>query len=335
MGILAIQYLVLAAITIFATNQASNYIDELDNKTNISGALLGGVLLALVTSLPELITTLTSTLSLNNPGLAFGNVFGSNMFNLLILASADLLFIKHLFFNKTHSGKKTSHSILAMYIVFLLPVLLLRLGWLEMDVLGLSIGLSFSLISLLIVIIYVLSIRNMNREVLQQKEKVEVVHSLKTILVRFTFFAAVIVGAGYFVTVIANDLSVELGMNASFGGAMFLGVATSLPELTAVYTLFRRRSYDIALGNVLGSNTFNILIIALVDFINGNTDIFGVLRDDPEVLKNMSLLLILGLVNSIMVLVALVRKPPRNKALYALPSIIIILSYIIYLALSI
>jgi cation:H+ antiporter len=112
-------------------------------------------------------------------------------------------------------------------------------------------------------------------------------------------------------------------------------VATSLPELTAVYTLFRRRSYDIALGNVLGSNTFNILIIALVDFINGNTDIFGVLRDDPEVLKNMSLLLILGLVNSIMVLVALVRKPPRNKALYALPSIIIILSYIIYLALSI
>lgn len=335
MGLLAIQYLVLAAITIFATNQASNYIDELDNKTHISGALLGGVLLALVTSLPELITTLTSTLSLNNPGLAFGNVFGSNMFNLLILATADLFFIKHLFFNKTNSGIKTSHSILAMYLVFLLPVLMLRLGWLEMDFLGLSIGLSFSLISLLIVIIYVLSIRNMNREVLQKKEKVEVVHTLKTILVRFTFFAVVIVASGYFVTVIANDLSMELGMNASFGGAMFLGVATSLPELTAVYTLFKRRSYDIALGNVLGSNTFNILIIALVDFINGSTDIFGVLRDDPEVLKNMSLLLILGLVNSIMVLVALVRKPPRNKALYAVPSIIIILSYIIYLALSI
>ncbi len=335
MALLIIQYIVLAAITIFATNQASNYIDELDNKTHISGALLGGVLLALVTSLPELITTLTSTLSLNNPGLAFGNVFGSNMFNLLILASADLFFIKHLFFNKTHSGIKTSQSILAMYLVFLLPILMMRMGWLRLDIFGISMGLSFSLISLLIIIIYVLSIRNMNREVLQQKEKVEVVHSLKTILLRFTFFAAIIVASGYFVTVIANDLSMELGMNASFGGAIFLGIATSLPELTAVYTLFKRRSYDIALGNVLGSNTFNILIIALVDFINGNMDIFGVLRDDPEVLKNMSLLLILGLVNSIIVLVALVRKPPRNKAIYALPSITIIVSYVIYLALSI
>ncbi|MFW5913532.1 MAG: sodium:calcium antiporter [Bacillota bacterium] len=329
------QYAVLAIITIFATNRASHYIDELDNKTHISGALIGGVLLALVTSLPELITTLTSTLRLGNSGLAFGNVFGSNLFNLLVLATADLIFIKHLFFNRTDSGKRTSHSVLMMYLVFLLPVLLMRLGWLDMDTLGFSIGMSFSLVSLLIVLIYMLSIRSLNKEVLQPKDKTKVVHSLKTIITRFVIFSILIVVSGYFVTVVAEDLSNHLGMNASFGGALFLGAATSLPELTAVFTLFKIKSYDIAIGNVLGSNTFNILIIAIVDFVNGDTDIFAVLKDDALVFENLSLLLILGFINSIMVLVALVRKPPKNRALYALPSLVIITSYLVYLALSI
>lgn len=331
---LILRYILLAALTIFATNRASHYIDELDNKTHISGALIGGVMLALVTSLPELITTLTSTIQLGNSGLAFGNVFGSNLFNLMILAAADLYFIKHLFFNKTESGKRTSVSVLSMYLVFLLPVLLMRFGLLEMDMIGISIGLSFSLVSLLILVIYILSVRSMNREVLQQKEKVEVSHSLRTIITRFIMFSAIIVVTGYLVTVIAEDLSVALNLNASLGGALFLGIATSLPELTAVFTLFKIKSYDIALGNVLGSNTFNILIISIVDFVNGDTDIFAVLREDAEVFENLSLLLIFGFINSIMVLVALMRKPPKSKLVYAIPSIVILTSYILYLALS-
>ncbi len=331
---LIIQYILLAAITIYATNRASHYIDALDQKTKISGALIGGVLLALVTSLPELITTLTSTVRLENSGLAFGNVFGSNMFNLVILALADLFFIKHLFFNKTESGRRTSVSVLSMYLVFLLPVVLMRIGWLEMDAIGITIGLSFSLVSLLIVIIYSLSLRSLNREVLQKKSERDVPYTLRTIITRFALFAVIIVASAYFVTVVAEDLSASLGLNATLGGALFLGAATSLPELTAVFTLFRLKSYDIALGNILGSNTFNILIISIVDFVNGDTDIFAVLKEDAEVFENLSLLLIFGFTSTIMVLVALVRRPALNKAVYAIPSIVILTSYILYLALS-
>jgi cation:H+ antiporter len=79
MFLLILQYLLLAFIVIFATSRLSYYIDELDKKTHISGALIGGVLLATVTSMPEFITSITSTVGLGEPGLAFGNVFGSNI----------------------------------------------------------------------------------------------------------------------------------------------------------------------------------------------------------------------------------------------------------------
>ena len=73
------QYFLLAFIVIYATSKASYYIDELDKKSNISGALIGGLLLATITSMPEFITSITSTVVLDKPGLAFGNVFGSNI----------------------------------------------------------------------------------------------------------------------------------------------------------------------------------------------------------------------------------------------------------------
>ena len=107
--LLIVQYLLLAFIVIYATSKLSFYVDELDKKTHISGALIGGVLLATITSMPEFITSITSTVTLNTPGLAFGNVFGSNIFNITILAVADLIFLKHMFFNQVKTQKTTNY----------------------------------------------------------------------------------------------------------------------------------------------------------------------------------------------------------------------------------
>ena len=57
-----ITYLIIATVVVFASIKLSNYVDLLDKKTNLSGALLGGILLAAVTSLPELFTSISSTL---------------------------------------------------------------------------------------------------------------------------------------------------------------------------------------------------------------------------------------------------------------------------------
>ena len=80
-------YILLALGVIVFSVKLSFYVDELDKKTNVSGAFLGGVMLAAVTSLPELFTSIASTIFLDDVNLVYGNILGSNIFNVCFRAS--------------------------------------------------------------------------------------------------------------------------------------------------------------------------------------------------------------------------------------------------------
>jgi len=332
MNFLIPQYLLLAVITIYGANRLSFYLDQMDRKTRISSILLGGVLLAAVTALPELITTLTATIRLRTPGLAFGNIFGSNMLNLLILSIVDLIFIRHLFYNRTSAGVKTGSLVLMMYLLFLIPVGLFAVGLFDLAWLDISAIITFNLISLAVILLYLFTVKKMKEDV-PGVSRGESRFTLRVIIVRFTLFSVLVIIAAYLVTLTADRMGTRYGLGASFAGAVFLGAATSLPEVATVVSLFRLGNFDAALGNILGSSLYNILILSFVDIIHIRDSIYLVF-EDPSQLKNISLLLILGTINSIIVIVALLRKPPTSKVLYAMPSITIILSYILYIVLS-
>ena len=174
----------------------------------------------------------------------------------------------------------------------------------------------------------------MNEDETEQSEEVSKL-SYKRIAIMFSLWAVVVIIASYFVTIVVNDLRVEMNLGASFAGAIFLGIATSLPELTAVMTLMKLKNYEAALGNVIGSNVFNLTIISVVDIINFKEDIFSSLVNEPDTRKNISLLLILGLFNSIILMLALLRKKTINKWTYMIPSALILGAYFIYIGLSI
>ena len=70
-------YAIIAAAVTFLSVKAADYVDLIDKKTSLSGAFIGGILLSAVTSLPELFTSLSSTLLLDEPGLCLGNILGS------------------------------------------------------------------------------------------------------------------------------------------------------------------------------------------------------------------------------------------------------------------
>ncbi len=333
MFMLFAQYFLLAFIVIYATSKLSYYVDELDKKSNISGAVIGGILLATITSMPEFITSITSTVVLAKPGLAFGNVFGSNIFNIVILAVADLFFVKHLFFNKVKSGRRTNGLIIIMYIVFALPLLLNRFGWLDYDTIGISIGITFNIISLIIILLYFLSIKSMNAEESTNDDGHSDLSYYK-ITIMFILWSLVVITSSYFVTIVTDNLATELNLSTSFAGAIFLGVATSLPELTAVITLMKLKNYEAALGNIVGSNVFNLTIISVVDLINYKENIYEILVTDPALRENISLLLILGLINSIILMVALLRKKTLSIYTYIIPSVLILISYFVYIGLS-
>ena len=101
--IFVIYALVAAAVTMLSI-KAADYVELIDKKTSLSGAFIGGILLSAVTSLPELFTSLSSTLLLDEPGLCIGNILGSNLFNLTALA------VMIVCFSRTFARADIAHS---------------------------------------------------------------------------------------------------------------------------------------------------------------------------------------------------------------------------------
>lgn len=88
-------YVVLLCFVVFLSGKLADLVDLLDKKTKISGAFLGGVLLAAVTSLPEFFTAISAVTIVNSPELVIGDILGSDIFNLTVLALLTISFYRH------------------------------------------------------------------------------------------------------------------------------------------------------------------------------------------------------------------------------------------------
>jgi cation:H+ antiporter len=154
-----------------------------------------------------------------------------------------------------------------------------------------------SITSIIIVALYALSVRYLasdNGEC-EDEECEEVKLSLRTIVVRFVLASVGIIVASIILTYITDDIATELNLGSGLAGALFLGVATSLPEVTSTISLFRMRNFDIAFGNIAGSNVFNYFVLAIADLLysGGSVYHFG----DEKVIN----LTIFGLLSSMLI----------------------------------
>ena len=259
---LYLTYLLVACAVVFLSVKASVYIDLIDKKSSLSGAFLGGVLLSAVTSLPELFTSISATTLLHKPGLCLGNVLGSNIFNLVVLAVMFILCLR------SSQGAKLSKGhnyvllfCLATYLVVALNMLLPKVF--DYHLLSLSVS------SLAIVVFYLLGVKYLAGEGGQESKQEEDSSTLtmRGIVVRFVMCSVGLVGLSIWLTYLSDELATTLGMGAGLAGALFLGVATSLPELSSTISLFRMRNYDIAVGNIVGSCLFNMIILTVADLL--------------------------------------------------------------------
>ena len=122
---------------------------------------------------------------------------------------------------------------------------------------------------------------------------------------------------------IADGIATTFNLGAGIAGAIFLGVATSLPELVSTASLFKMKNYNIAIGNIIGSNIFNFFILSVADVCYfGNKTVYD--YSDP---KNINLL-IFGLVSSAVMLLSFKFK---NKFTQAICPLIVIASYVAFL----
>lgn len=259
-----ILYLLVAAAVVLLSIKASKYIDLIDQKSSLSGAFLGGVLLSAVTSLPELFTSISATLLLSKPGLCMGNILGSNIFNLVVLAVMFLLFLKSSYAAKLAKG----HNFVILYCLVTYAAIALNMFFPKVFDYHI---LSLSVTSIVIVIAYALGVKYLSGEEsessAEEGDEDESSLTMRGIIFRFVLCSIGLVGLSIWLTYLSDDIATSLGMGAGLAGALFLGVATSLPELSSTITLFRLRNYNIAVGNIVGSCLFNMIILTIADLL--------------------------------------------------------------------
>lgn len=312
-----ILYIICAIVIVLLSNKASVYVDLLDKKTSLSGAFIGGVMLSAVTSLPELFTSLTSTVWLDKPGLCLGNILGSNLFNLLILAVLILIFFKG--FSTAKVAK--SHIVVSIAIILIYLFMMLNLQ----NAFPLEF-LTINITSIIIILLYIYGVKHMAADESETDENDNSKLTVKQIVFRFILVSIGIVGISIAITYVTDIIADEkhLNLGAGLAGALFLGIATSLPELSSTVALFKIKNYNIAIGNIIGSCLFNFTILSLADifyFKPGGIYDFSI---DP---KNLNLL-ILG---PIAILAMAIMFKFKNKYTQAICSLVVIASYILFL----
>lgn len=302
-------YFIVAAIVVVLSIKISDYVDILDKKTKLSGAFLGGIMLSGVTSLPELFTSVSATALLRHPELCVGNVLGSDLFNLVALSVIILLNAKR--FNKGRVSKSYRNVTLVVVLMYFL----IALNYMHLVNLGI---LHISITSVLILLVYLLGAKYLavandveaDEEMIQYQASKSLSQApTEKVLMKFVITGIALVAFSVMMTVLTSEISDKLELTKYWAGAILLGVATSIPEVTTSLRLFKLKNINIAVGNIIGSNMFNFLILVVADMVSLHKDVY--VTPGIEVIK----LLVAGTIATLLFFVMLKFKNKKTQML--------------------
>lgn len=273
-----LEFIVCAALTVTAAALLSRYADVLAEKTGLGRAWIGGILLAGVTSLPELAAGVSAITLFDAPGLAVGSVMGSCLFNLLLIALMDLAYQPGSILSKASEG----HTLAASLGILLLSLVAVA-ALVGPQVNGLG-GLGVGVFSAAVVVVYFIGARLIAR--FERRRLAEVLAaeaqefqygqiSRRRAWLVFVLSSLAVIGLGVWLANIGDRLATETGLSRSFVGNLFLAVSTSLPEVASSLVAVRLGAIDLAISNALGSNLFNITLLAAFDVADGRGNVWG------------------------------------------------------------
>jgi cation:H+ antiporter len=223
------------------------------------------VLLAATTSLPELFTGFGATALANLPDIAVGDVLGSCMFNLLILSLMDAVQPEPLS-TRAHQG----HALSIGFGLLLVGVAGIgMMGGTRLPVLGWIGPYTLVLIAVYFVSMRLVFTHERQRRARETQEVAEELRyaaiPLRTAIAHYLVAAAFVVGASLWLPRLGAELARQTGLGEAFVGSLFVAITTSLPEVVVSLAAVRIGAVDLGIGNVLGSNLFNMLILGLDD----------------------------------------------------------------------
>ncbi len=262
-------FLITGAIT-YSGARLSHHGDVLAEKTGMGRTWMGLVVLAAVTSLPESSTGASAVLWVNAPNITAGDLLGSCVFNLLILALVDLFYPPSPVLTAADRG----HLLAAAFGVIMLGVAVLGvMAPLPLAALRFS---HFGFSTPVLMACYLVAMRSIFRYQRRERaaylaEKQEEPHyaalSLQATVLKFALNAGVVVAAGIWLPRVAADLAQLMGWHQSLVGTVFVAASTSLPELVVTLGALQLGAVDLAVGNLFGSNLFNLFLLGVMDLL--------------------------------------------------------------------
>jgi cation:H+ antiporter len=253
-----------AAAILIAGTRLSREGDEIARLTGMGGTWVGMALLATVTSLPELMAGLTAVTVAGAPDVAVGDVLGSCVFNLAMIALLDVLQRPASVYSLAGRGHVIGASFGTLMLALVGGALLLGRQF------GMAV-LHLSLVTPVIVLLYLFAMHTIfHYERAQHVDEKTAVPAappgaLRRALIRYAVAAAVVVGAAVALPFLAVRIAQALGWTQGFVGTSLVAMTTSLPELTVTIAAWRLKAVDLAIGNLIGSNLFNLAILAIDD----------------------------------------------------------------------
>jgi len=272
-------FLLAALAVLISGHKLTKAGDKLAEVTGMSRGFIGVIVLGFVTSLPEMVSTLSAALLVDAPNLALGNIFGSNAANLAILALLDLLLIQKV---QSERHLLNSENQLTAY----LSLIIISLALMGLASHGFWQILHIDIFSFFIAAAYIIGLQklhkfqaatarndnfNQNQHEAESARKTIPTELKRSLLIN----AGVIVAASMALASSAEHIATVTGWGSTFVGNSLLAVATSLPEIVVTFSAVKLGSFAMAAGNIFGSNIFNIAILALADLFFFRSSIFA------------------------------------------------------------
>lgn len=272
-------------------------------KLRVPSIIIGFTIVAMGTSLPECAVSVTASLA-NNNALAISNVVGSNIFNLMVVCGCASLFAP-LAISKSTLKKEFPFSVLC-------ALLLLLFGYT-----GASLSRMEGIIFLVIFACYILwMIYSALKSRQENEEEIESLPTWKCIVFIVGGAIAIKYG-GDFVVNGASFIASKMGLSQNLIGLTIVALGTSLPELVTSVVAARKDEVDMALGNAIGSNIFNILLVL---------GVAGAISPVAFIMENMVDIILLMIMCIIVWIMAWTKQSINKKE-----GLFMILIYVVYL----
>ena len=315
-----LMYVFLLVGFVFLIKGADFFVDGASSIARIlkvSPLIIGLTIVAFGTSFPELAVSVTSAIKGQN-ALAVGNVVGSNIFNTLMVLGFSAIFMPVLV-QKNLIQKDLPFNILISFVLFVLSfdIFFSNFGAQTSNILSRGDGIVLLSLFAIYMFYIVFSALSSRSEFESQTEgDIKQMGVVKSIIFTVCGAAAIVIGGDLTVDA-ATAIALHWGMSETLVGLTIVAIGTSLPELVTSIIAAKKGECDLAVGNVVGSNIFNILLILGVSSVINPIEL-----TDPNLLVDM--LVMLGI--SVMVFGISIPKKIRRWE-----GIILILMYAAYM----